>query len=344
MNAKSQLRSIAGLKVFATAGIFVWHCGFFKSPDLGARCVEIFLVVSGFLTAYNHHGTYEGTLGECVAIVRKKLRAIYPVYLAGFLLAAAYMVVARNAQGLTRFGLAATALVDLTLMQAWIPSIAFKYDGAAWFLSAALVCYAASPFISRLVECAQERLGDANLGALAVGAGSFAVLLFLEVSQKKLPSLFNYSVHICPPLCLLRFLMGYAAACLSLGLRGSLGEKRFAASVAEVAYLVFAGIAVVVFNDVLPRSVFTLVFTFAVLLLSFGLGLVSRLLGATPLLRLGRFELDFYVFHQPCIWLAGCLIGGRGRLALLGLALTVGFVALWRALKIAYGRRSAATR
>lgn len=199
MSSKSKLRSITGLKVFATAGIFIWHLGLFKAPDLGARCVEIFLVVSGFLTAYNHHGRYEGTIEECVGIARKKLRAIYPVYFAGFLLAAAYMVIAHNAQSLTRFGLAATAVVDLTLMQAWIPSIAFKYDGAAWFLSAVLVCYVLSPFISRLIDWAQRKLGDVNLGALSVAAGSFVALLFLEVCQKKLPTLYSYSVHISPP-------------------------------------------------------------------------------------------------------------------------------------------------
>ncbi len=199
MTKQSQLRSITGLKVLATLAIFVWHCGFLKAPDLGARCVEIFLVVSGFLTAYNHHGEYAGMLDECVVIVRKKLCSIYPVYLAGILLAAAYMLISKDAQGLTCFGLAATALVDLTLMQAWIPSVAFKYDGAAWFLSTVLVCYALSPFVSRFVEWAKERLNSDVLGAVAVGMGSFAVLLFLEVCQKKMPELYSYSVHIAPP-------------------------------------------------------------------------------------------------------------------------------------------------
>ena len=78
MSSRRKLSAITGLKVLATLGIFVWHCGFLKSPDLGARCVEIFLVASGFLTAYNHHGLYTGTFDESIAIVRKKLRAIYP--------------------------------------------------------------------------------------------------------------------------------------------------------------------------------------------------------------------------------------------------------------------------
>lgn len=199
MSSKSQLRSITGLKVIATMGVFIWHCGLFKAPDIGARCVDVFFVVSGFLTAYNHHGSYEGTLDECVGIVRKKLRAIYPVYLAGFLLAAAYMLISGNPQKLSRFGLVATALVDLSLMQAWIPAIAFKFDGAAWFLSAVLVCYALSPFVSRLFDWAKRRLGGDLIGSAAVAAGSFGVMLFLEICQKKMPDLYNYSIHIAPP-------------------------------------------------------------------------------------------------------------------------------------------------
>ena len=199
MASRQQLRSITGLKVFAALGIFVWHCGFFKSPDLGARCVEIFLVVSGFLTAYNHHGNYDGTLDEGVAIVRKKLHAIYPVYLAGFLLAVAYMLIACNADGYTRFGLAATALVHLALMQAWIPGIAFAHNGAVWFLSAVLFCYAMSPVASRMVCRAGDRLGSLARGAGSVCVGSFAILLFLEICQRKVPALYTYSVHIAPP-------------------------------------------------------------------------------------------------------------------------------------------------
>lgn len=199
MLKKAQLGSITGLKVLATLAIFVWHCALIKAPDLGARCVEIFLVVSGFLTAYNHHGEYAGTLDECVAVVRKKLRSIYPVYFAGLLLAATCMLVSKNAQGLSSSGLVVTALVDLVLMQAWIPGIAFKYDGAAWFLSAVLVCYAVSPFISRLVEWAKVKFGNVALGAVTIGAGSFAILFFLEVAQRQVPGLYTYNEHIAPP-------------------------------------------------------------------------------------------------------------------------------------------------
>lgn len=84
-------------------------------------------------------------------------------------------------------------------------------------------------------------------------------------------------------------------------------------------------------NTVVPRAVHVLLSTIVVLLLSLGAGPISKVLALPPLVRLGRFELDFYVFHQPCIWLTGFLIGGKGRMALSAFVLTVSLVFLWRA-------------
>lgn len=139
--------------------------------------------------------------------------------------------------------------------------------------------------------------------------------------------------------------MGYAAACLNPGLKKALGDKYVAAGFMETVAIVLGGVAVVLLNDVLLRAVFTLIAAAVVLLLSLELGPVSKLLSVPPLVRLGCYELDFYVFHQPCIWLASYLIGGRGRKALFGFVLTVGFVFLWRAFKTrCLGRRRGASR
>ena len=330
MSSRRKLSVITGLKVLATLGIFVWHCGFLKSPDLGARCVEIFLVASGFLTAYNHHGLYTGTFDESIAIVRKKLRAIYPIYLAGFLLAIVYMFVAHSVGGYTRFGLVATAIVHLTLMQAWIPGVSFAFDGAAWFLSAALFCYAMTPVVSRLLCHAKDRLGGSALGAGFVCAGSFTALLFFELCQMKMPTLYTYSVHIAPPLCLLRFMMGYAAACLYSQLREFAEGNKLAFAALELAYCVALVAVVILGNALLFRSVYTALFTGLVLLLALEVGLVAKLLSLSPFIVAGHYELEFYVFHQPCINLADYLIGGMERKALCAFALAVALVYLWR--------------
>lgn len=124
--------------------------------------------------------------------------------------------------------------------------------------------------------------------------------------------------------------MGYAAGCLYPWLREALsGRGRGGTAMCEVVCAIIAAWAIVLGNAILPRSVFTLLFAIFVLLLSLEGGPVSKLLGAAPLVKLGRFELAFYVFHQPCISLAWYLIGGRGRKALLAFVFTCLLVFLW---------------
>lgn len=127
--------------------------------------------------------------------------------------------------------------------------------------------------------------------------------------------------------------MGYAGGCLYPWLSEVLAGRGRGAAMCEIACVVIAACAVILGNAILPRSVFTLLFAIVVLLLSLEAGPVSKLLGAAPLVKLGRFELAFYVFHQPCISLAWYLIGGRGRKALLAFVFTCLLVFLWEAFK-----------
>ena len=133
--------------------------------------------------------------------------------------------------------------------------------------------------------------------------------------------------------------MGYAAACLLPRARELAERSKLAFAVLEPAYCVGLAVVVVVGNGVLPRSVYTALFVGLVLLLALEAGPVARLLGAAPLLAAGRYELDFYIFHQPCIKLVGYLIGGLGRKALAAFVLTCTLVWLWRNLDNLVSRR-----
>ena len=84
---RARVNSLAGLKVVALAMIFVWHFGFFTTPDLGSRMCEFFFACSGVLEAIRHFGKYEYTLGESFDNFVKKFKKMYPVYLVTFVLA-----------------------------------------------------------------------------------------------------------------------------------------------------------------------------------------------------------------------------------------------------------------
>lgn len=63
-----RLHAIAGLKIVALMVIFYWHSPLPKvgMPDLGARCVELFFVASGFLVAYARWGRFSGRIDDAL--------------------------------------------------------------------------------------------------------------------------------------------------------------------------------------------------------------------------------------------------------------------------------------
>lgn len=132
--------------------------------------------------------------------------------------------------------------------------------------------------------------------------------------------------------------MGYAAACLYPTVKELVeGNKLMFALLEPVCCGVLAGV-VVFGNGVLLRSVYTALFTGLVLLLALEVGPIARLLSLSPFIVTGGYELDFYVFHQPCIKLVSYFIGGQGRMALGAFVLTAVLVYLWRTLRRAWAR------
>lgn len=156
-----RLHSIAGLKIVALLIIFYWHSPLPKDgvPDLGARCVELFFVSSGFLVAYTHRGSFSGSINGALDYVLRKVKIAYPVYLISLVLSVVWLFLANGGRWLTPGYLLALPF-HLGLCQSWISEIAMLYNGAAWFFSTVLVCYALSPTIDSLLNRLSKRFGD----------------------------------------------------------------------------------------------------------------------------------------------------------------------------------------
>lgn len=184
-----------------------------KTPDLGARCVEIFFIISGLLMAWNHEGSYKGTVGECLGIFRQKFLKVYPIYIFGFLIAILNMVIAHNTQGMNVKELLPTAIAHLTMTQAWFKGVAFKFDGAAWYLSAILFCYAATPVLSFLASADKAAARKKRL--ITLGFGCLAFALLIEVGAVWYPAGFPVSAHSCPPCALHAMGLGMSLAAAS---------------------------------------------------------------------------------------------------------------------------------
>jgi peptidoglycan/LPS O-acetylase OafA/YrhL len=307
------LYSIAGLKAICLIGIFIWHIGYVKSPDLGARCVEVFFVASGFLEAYRHHYDYAFTFSETARFLKKKLTTFYPIHIVSLTIA----VLLSLATGAIIFDgqTVCTIISFLTLTQSWFPSISTSslFNGVSWFLSTLLVCYAMTPFIAFITKksrLAAKQHGSKFSGEIVLFLLLFIWRMFLEVSQILFPKAFgNYSLAVSPLIRLPEYAMAYVAGCIFIERQSvkRVQPSYFHSSLIEVAYCAVLTVLVILnggtstLPGVAPRGIFVLLFILLIYLLAHGQGIISHLLSCLPFRLFAKIEMPFYMFHQVAI-------------------------------------------
>ena len=301
-----RLPTLTGLKLILLFLIFLWHAPIQKAgwPDLGARCCELFFVISGFLVAYNHHNQLESSNGHNLTYYFKKLAQSYPAYLFSLALSILWLFLTQEEAWLKSDYLIGLPF-HLLLIQSWIPNIALNYNGAAWFLSSLLFCYAASPYISVTLKCLMRAFGNVR-GIITLFLASTALRLLIDLGVSVDPITYNINTHIFPIVRLLEFAMSYAAGVAFLSLHRNrfvspLAGNCLLGSLMEIATLLLTTVIVVRYSTILPRSAFVLLFVIAVFILAAGYGALNKLMSLSAFSNISHFELEFYLFHQPII-------------------------------------------
>lgn len=304
-------KALAGLKAVCVVGIFYWHFNWIKSPDLGARCCEIFFLVSGFLEGYRHSDTFDETFEASATFFHKKLSSVYPLHVVTFILAL-LVALFRGSKWLVtqeKKKLVLAAVYNLTLTQAWVSRVALWFNGASWFLSALMFCYLLTPCISWLMGKLRLRRG---LVALFFAA-CLLCRIGLELSAKWYPSDFGFiSMHEFPPVRLLEYAMAYVVGCMFLwhgeGASGSsdtLPNSVFLNTLLEIIYVLIVIWCVYILNAQWMRWGYVLIFMPLVWFFARERGAISRMLSVKPFQVFSQIELPFFMIHQPVIVLFG---------------------------------------
>lgn len=325
--------SLTGIKVLATLLIFYWHSPLPKNdvPDLGARCCELFFVLSGFLVACSRHGRFSTDMRDAENYVIGKVKRVYPVYIASLFLSILWLFLSRGADWLSVDNLTALPL-HLLMSQAWFSGIAMLYNGAAWFLSALFVCYAAAPFIELWINKLSKRF-DGCIAAVIAFIAPVSIRLLIECGVHINPDYFPISLHTFPLVRMLEFAAAYAVG--SLFIKVKLGKQKetddntsLIWSLVELFAVVAVICSVVRFDNIMPRACFTILFIPFVLVFAIGKGVLSRMLAHPIVTKMGCIELEFYLLHQPIIRVVTAFLGLTGivwvkKSAVLAFILTV---------------------
>lgn len=124
--------ALDGLRVLATAGIFLFHAGFLL---LGTFPVTLFFMLSGFMMYYTKRDTIKPLTGIL------KIKKMYPLHLLTFLIS---IVIWNPWPKYSLDYLFKAGILQLSLLQAWFPRYTMTYNGLAWYLSVTLFLFAIS--------------------------------------------------------------------------------------------------------------------------------------------------------------------------------------------------------
>lgn len=275
---KERIQSLTGIQVITFLLIFLWHADFPKPAiDVGARGCEILFLISGFFFAYNHLDE-ELTLKQNLINSFKRYLKYLPLHL--LTLIAAKIIINNN------YDLYTTILNGL-LLQAWDNNtyIAMSYNGAAWFLSALLFCYFIAPFFNKIIKKYDNKI-------------LFISIFGLRFLVELLNTFFNLglSIHTFVPVRLLEFVMGMLLCSIYLSFnKNAISEKN--CSLFELLFSILYIVLCRLFNNVLPRSIFVLLFCPVLFTFAFDKGILSKLLSMKIFNNFKSIQFQFYMWH-----------------------------------------------
>lgn len=153
--AREPLRALHGLRFFAAFHIVAFHfapvsegTALARFVHRGTPSVSLFLVLSGFVLAYNYLDPSAPSRLGPRALWGARFARIYPVYLLGLLLGTpAFVRRIAVSEGWT-LPAAEIGTAVVLLLQAWIPDAACMWNCPGWSLSAKAFFYLLFPWLA----------------------------------------------------------------------------------------------------------------------------------------------------------------------------------------------------
>ncbi len=163
--ATRQLGALTGLRFFAAFHVLLFHYG---RPAIegwpswannfiaqGPTSVTLFFVLSGFILSYNYLDARDERTLDRKPFWSARFARVYPVYALGLLISLPVFVwtTLRDHPRTTETAAEAVGVgaLAITLLQAWIPQAACRWNCPGWSLSVEALFYALFPFVAILL-------------------------------------------------------------------------------------------------------------------------------------------------------------------------------------------------
>lgn len=299
-----------GLPVTELAPTTVWG----RLAQGGALGVDCFFALSGFILAYTYVTSAGALRGTRAAFWIARVARIYPVYLVGLALSAVPFLWHERHLG----GLAANALAQPLLLQAWVPSLNTwnSLNPPGWSLSVEAFCYLLFPSI--LVALAsRSRRTLWEVAALSCVVFAALPALFLSLStlshQPFIAWLVGQVLYYNPLVRLPEFTLGVSLGLLFVRRYEEPADRSFFAAkgaTIDVALVILAlaviGLALLPLPGAYPTQALVVpVMGAGIALLAQERGQIARMLSWRGCVWLGDVSYGVYILHVPIwAWLA----------------------------------------
>lgn len=288
-----RILSLQSLRFFGFIFVFCIHIKEFlpfEIPDLGARGVEFFFVLSGFTMAYNYcKKDIKCSLKECFKFSYIRAKKFYLLHIITFILAF-LLIISNNKLNIILIG---KAVLNIILVQSWIPSIKFSFNGVSWFLSALLFCYFMTPAIFYVIKKIKKNF---ILMVLLI----FFKILYETIYSKYINIDIGYFFHVFPLYQLTQYMLGCIIGTIFVDEEEEIKKQssKFT-SILQIIAIIFYLMAVIIGNQALwQRYMYVFFVMFLIYILAIETGIVYKILSNRILLHLGNISLELFMFHQ----------------------------------------------
>lgn len=304
---KEKIDSLHGLRILCFYSLLSYHAGYsIIATDVGARVVEFFFIMSGFLMAYNYINDMPSTYEESYRILKKRIKTFYPIHILTFLLSLGLITEQLVNISLWKINLF-TAVLNIFLLQSWANSsnIYFSFNSVAWFLSSILFCYVLTPFLLAVIRKFKKQVKELIFIFILI----FGILVFIESLPLVFPDSFHFSVHVNPVVRCLDYMLGCITGVLFQKIHFELmGFNKVWRENTTLRFIIFSIIEIVLFSIYILvainfyktwlRAYYIPITCLIVYIISRGYGVISFLFSLKPFIFLDKIQLEQFMIHQ----------------------------------------------
>lgn len=161
MQNNKRISAFQGLRGYAILMIFISHCNYILNEHgincltwLGGLGVSIFIMLSGYLLAFQNHET-----SSIISIekVKNSLKRFYPLHIFTLLVSLPFCIDAFLHENVIKQGI--KLMLNALLLQAWIPSsgVYFSFNAVSWYLSLTMFFVIMGPITLRLINIIKRK-------------------------------------------------------------------------------------------------------------------------------------------------------------------------------------------